>query len=121
MVKNMDELYKLFYKGLINKDERILNDILDDAFQLIHMTGSMQSKAEYIQSILDGTMNYYSQECENLDVNLQEDKGILIGDSKVIADIYHTGKRNWYLRLKIAVIKKEGKWVFYKTIASSYR
>ena len=40
---------------MIRKDADALSGILDDSFIFIHMTGTRQPKAVFIQSVLDGT------------------------------------------------------------------
>ena len=40
--------YKRMYDGMIAKDEKILRDVLDDSFVLVHMTGMRQPKEEFI-------------------------------------------------------------------------
>ena len=45
LVKNA---YKKMYEGMIKKDEKILDEVLDDSFVLVHMTGMRQSKDAFI-------------------------------------------------------------------------
>ena len=40
LVKNA---YKKMYEGMIAKDEKILDKVLDESFVLVHMTGMRQS------------------------------------------------------------------------------
>lgn len=35
----MEKIYKKLYKGMIDEDLKLLNEVLDDDFILIHMTG----------------------------------------------------------------------------------
>ena len=54
------QAYIRMYDGMISKDERILNDVLDDSFVLVHMTGMRQPKQVFIKAVLNGTLNYFS-------------------------------------------------------------
>lgn len=51
------QVYKLMYKAMVEKDTAMLNRLHSDDFVLIHITGMRQSKAEYINSISNGTLN----------------------------------------------------------------
>ena len=81
--KVIKDLYIKMYKAMIDKDEDILNEIHSDSFVLIHMTGLQQDKETYINSILDGTLNYYSAETVDLDVAINGNKAKLIMDKRV--------------------------------------
>ena len=51
--------YKKMYEGMIAKDEGILNEVLDDSFVLVHMTGMRQAKDAFIKAVMNGTLNYF--------------------------------------------------------------
>ena len=38
------QAYIRMYDGMISKDEKILDEVLDDSFVLVHMTGMRQPK-----------------------------------------------------------------------------
>ena len=64
MKRTQDEIeiqkaYIRMYDGMIAKDEKVLQDVLDDSFVLIHMTGMRQPKDAFIKAVMDGTLNYY--------------------------------------------------------------
>ena len=112
--------YKDMYSYMITKDTANLSKLMTDDFVLIHMTGMKQDKQTYLQSIADGTLNYYSVKHENLDVSINGDTAILTGQSKVTAAVFGGGKHTWSLQLKFWLIKKDGIWLQYKSQASAY-
>ena len=61
------------YKAMVEKDLATLNRVHADEFVLVHMTGMRQSKEEYINAILDGTLNYYSASHEQMDIAIDGD------------------------------------------------
>ena len=85
------------YEGMIAKDEDILREVLDESFVLVHMTGMRQSKEKFIKAVLNGTLNYYSAEHENLSIEINGDTAVLIGQSYVAAAVFGGGRSNWYL------------------------
>jgi hypothetical protein len=62
------QAYIRMYEGMISKDEKVLNEVLDDSFVLVHMTGMRQPKQAFIKAVLNGTLNYFSAEHENMPV-----------------------------------------------------
>ena len=88
-------LYTKMYEYMVAKDISALNKIYSDDFVLVHMTGMKQNKQEYLRAIENGTLNYFSQ---NLDEIIIENNFKFIGRSRVSASVcIHT----WRLELTI--------------------
>ena len=58
-IEAIRQAYMRMYDGMISKDEKVLNDVLDDSFVLVHMTGMRQPKQAFIKAVLNGTLNYF--------------------------------------------------------------
>ena len=115
------DVYIRMYEGMITKDEATLREALDDSFVLVHMTGMRQSKEEYIGAILNGTLNYYSAEHENMPVEISSDgTAVLTGQSYVAAAVFGGGKSNWRLQQKCSLKKIGGTWKITRSVASTY-
>ena len=112
--------YKRMYDGMIAKDETILQDVLDDSFVLVHMTGMRQPKEEFIKAVLNGTLNYYAAEHEHMPVEVNGDTAILTGQSYVAAAVFGGGRSNWYLQQKCSMKKVGGEWKITRSVASTY-
>ena len=108
------------YQGMIEKNTSTLNKVLDDSFILVHMTGLRQPKTEYFASIQNGELNYYSEKTEDLKITINGDKATVIGESLVEATVYGGGKNRWRLKQSLKAIKKNEKWYFTESIASTY-
>ena len=123
-VRNDEQLirdaYIRMYDGMITKDEEILRDVLDDSFVLVHMTGMRQSREEFINAILDGTLNYYSAEHEHMPVEINGDTAVLTGQSYVAATVFGGGRSNWRLQQKCSLKKVDGAWKITRSVASTY-
>ena len=113
-------LYKEMYTAMVNKDKPTLERVHDDSFVLVHMTGMRQPKEVYISSIMDGTLNYYSAEHEDMQVEINGDTAVLTGRSKVTAAVFGGGKHTWRLQLRFQLVKKNGQWRFALASASTY-
>lgn len=116
----IQEAYIRMYEGMIAKDESILREVLDDSFVLVHMTGMRQSKEAFIKAVLDGTLNYYSAEHENMPVEISGDTAVLTGRSYVAAAVFGGGRSNWHLQQKCSLKKKDGVWKITRSVAGTY-
>ena len=114
------QLYKEMYTAMVNKDRAELERVHDDSFVLVHMTGMRQPKEVYINSIMDGTLNYYSASHEDVRVEIDGDSAVLIGRSRVTAAVFGGGKHTWRLQLRFQLVKKSGEWCFAIASASTY-
>ena len=113
-------VYVKMYEGMIAKDETTLREVLDDGFVLVHMTGLRQSREEFINDVLDGTLNYYSAEHENMPVKINGDTAVLTGQSYVAAAVFGGGRSNWRLQQKCSLKKIDGLWKITRSVASTY-
>ncbi len=116
----IQEAYIRMYEGMINKDESILQEVLDDSFVLVHMTGMRQPKQAFIKAVLNGTLNYFSAEHENMPVEIGGDTAVLTGQSYVAAAVFGGGRSNWHLQQKCSLKKTDGVWNITRSVASTY-
>lgn len=114
------QLYETMYNAMVSKDTATLNRIHADEFVLVHMTGMHQSKQEYINAIADGTLNYYSAQHEQMDIQIDGDQATLTGRSRVTAAVFGGGRGTWRLQLRFKLAKREGQWKFTKASAGMY-
>lgn len=114
------EAYKKLYAAMIAKDADTLNEILDNDFVLVHMTGMRQSKAEFICAVKNGTLNYYSAVHENVSVEVNDNAAVLIGQSYVAAAVFGGGRSNWRLQQKCKLKKAGDGWKITESTASAY-
>ncbi len=109
-----EKLYNTMYEFMINKDILSLGKMLDDNFVLVHMTGLKQNKKEYLSSIKNGTLNYFSNQTENIII---ETDSKFVGQSKVSAAVFGGGKHTWNLELTIELTENK---LIKKISASTY-
>ena len=114
------QLYREMYQAMVAKDTATLNRLHADDFVLVHMTGMRQSKAAYIQAIADGTLNYYSATHEQMYIEVDGDTATLTGRSRVNAAVFGGGRHTWSLQLRFRLAKREGRWLFTESRASTY-
>ena len=112
----IEALYKQMYRAMIAKDTVTLNLVHADEFVLTHMTGMHQPK----QSIMNGTLIYYSAEHEQMDIKVDGNRATLTGSSRVNATVFGGGRHTWQLQLRFQLVKHDGRWLFTAASASTY-
>lgn len=118
--KRVEECYCLMYEGMVNKDEDLLQEVLDPSFVLVHMTGMRQSRSEFIRAVLDGTLNYSSARHQRIDTTVREEEAELRGRSLVHAAVFGGGWHTWKLQLRCHLKCVNGVWVIDGATASTY-
>ena len=104
------ERFKEFSEALIEKDDEKLYEIMDDNYILTHMSGKRQTKEEYIDEIMDGTLNYYKSKIIRPQVSIiDETHARLIADVELDAKVYGI-KGNWTMNSEVFMKKIDNKW-----------
>ncbi|MBQ9067971.1 MAG: nuclear transport factor 2 family protein [Eggerthellaceae bacterium] len=114
------EAYERMYAAMVAKDMDVLDEVLDESMVLVHMTGSRQSKQQYMHAIADGTLNYFAAETENVEIAIDGDHATMTGQSHVEAVVYGSGRGWWHLQLAMKLVRRNGAWRFTEARASTY-
>lgn len=108
------ERFMDFQEAMIEKDLEKLNEIICDNYTLTHMSGKTQTKQEFIDEIMDGTLNYYKSTINNPDIILfGENKAIFKADVTLDAKVYGM-KGTWTLHSQQTLEKIYDKWYISK-------
>ncbi len=103
-----------FQEAMIVKDYDKLDVILNDNYTLTHMSGKTQSKEEYINEIMDGTLNYYKSTIDNPIITIiEETKSIFKADVTLEAKVYGI-KGTWTLHSEQTMEKINDTWYISK-------
>ena len=115
-------LYHRAWAAMIVKDASELRATHAPQFTLTHMTGKRQPREDYIGKIVDGTLNYYNEHTENIDVGLHgSERAGVTGHSIVTAAVYGGGRHTWHLRMAFTAAKQDsGEWKFTECKVSTY-
>lgn len=79
---------------------------MDDGFLLVHMTGMVQSKEDFIRSVEGGILNYFSAKHQNIRTELHDDTARLTGQSVVEAAVFGGRRHTWRLQLDLTLTRK---------------
>ena len=118
--EKVEDCYREMYRGMIDKDRAVLDEVLDDSFVLVHMTGMRQAKDAFIRAVEDGTLNYYSASHQRMNADIHGSQAELLGQSVVSAAVFGGGRHTWRLQLRLTLAQKGGVWSITEARASTY-
>ena len=118
--EKIENCYRQMYNGMIQKDSKLLSEVLDNSFVLIHMTGMRQSKEVFIRAVEDGTLNYYAADHQDMKTELYRESAVLIGKSKVNAAVFGGGRHTWHLLILMKLILRGNEWLITEAVVSTY-
>ncbi|MBQ2636738.1 MAG: nuclear transport factor 2 family protein [Methanobrevibacter sp.] len=99
-----------FQQALIDKDYDVLDEIIQDDYELVHMSGKTQSKDEFIGEVMDGTLNYFKSEIIEPTILWDDDENAsLVGDVTLTAKVYGIDGK-WTLDTVVNFVRIDGKW-----------
>ena len=64
------EMYRKYWRCMIEKDADGLRSLMAENYSLLHMTGVKQSAEVFLKGLMDGTFNYYSADHDSIEVTL---------------------------------------------------
>ena len=82
------EIYREYWRSMIAKDADALHSLMASDYHLLHMTGVKQSTETFLKGLLDGTFNYYSADHDSIEVEIDGEKAVMTGRSRVVAAVY---------------------------------
>ena len=105
--------FKNHIEALIRKDRYSIDAFLAPTFQLIHMTGKVQPKNEFISEVMGGLLNYYSARLVNPQIEIRNNFARMIVDVEFDAMIYGA-RAPWTLHSKNIFQNVNYQWYFIK-------
>lgn len=115
------ELYRQENRAMVDKDVATLNRILAPSMVLHHMTGTVQTKQEWVGQIQSGEMKYFSSKEDQIkDVHVDGNKASLVGQNRVKASVWGSAVNTWPLQMKMEFEKVNNQWVITNQVASTY-
>lgn len=112
-------LSRQFTQLMIDRNTVELNKIVDKYFTLTHITGYIQSKAEWFEEIEKESMKYYSAKEVSHNINVSGNTAEFVQRNLLEARIW--GSRNtWKLQQVMTLEKRDGKWIILKSVATIF-
>ncbi len=108
-IETIKEMYREYWKCMIDKNEAGLREMMSADYYLMHMTG-----------LMGGTFNYYSADHDDIRVSIYGNKATMTGKSRVLAAVYGGGRHRWRLCGDFTLKKENGDWKLTGSKASTY-
>lgn len=105
------DTYKDMQEAMINKDIDALNRIIKDETTFTHMSGKTQSKAEYLEDIRRGALDYKAYKIETPEVIIEGNKAILKARVTLTANAYGV-YGSWPFNIDAHFEKVDEKWLY---------
>ena len=102
--------YEAIQQAMIDKDVEALDQLYQDGTTFTHMSGKVQTKAEFFGEIADGTLNYYAYDIRNLHITVNGDEAVLTASVTLTARVYGASG-SWTLPVNAHFTRIDGQWI----------
>jgi hypothetical protein len=111
-------VYQQIDDAMINNDTQSLDNILDNNYVLVHMTGYHQPKREWLEQIENEQMKYFKTMPQKTTISIDGNKATLVCDTKIDARIYGF-ITIWSMKMEMHFEKRGENWCPVNAIATS--
>lgn len=102
--------YKAIQQAMIDKDIETLDRLYRDCTTFTHMSGKVQTKAEFFGEIADGTLNYYAYDIQDPAITVNGDEAALAASVTLTAKVYGASG-SWTLPVNVHFTRIDGQWI----------
>ncbi len=107
--------------GMVRKNPDLLRSVLSEDMVLVHMTGTRQTREQFLAQLMDGTLNYRSARIVDAPVTIDGDRAEVRLLTETVAAVYGGGYRRWDLALDTELRNVGGEWVVTRSEAGTFR
>ena len=102
--------YKAIQEAMIDKDIEALDSLYQDGTTFTHMSGKVQTKAEFFGEIADGTLNYFAYDIHNPQITVDGNEAVLTASVTLTAKVYGASG-SWTLPVNAHFTRIDGQWI----------
>ena len=102
--------YEAIQQAMIDKDIETLDRLYQDGTTFTHMSGKVQTKAEFFREIADGTLNYFAYDIHDPQITVDGDEAALTASVTLTAKVYGASG-SWTLPVNAHFTKIDGQWI----------
>lgn len=119
-LEQIRRIYRDYWQAMISGDAHVLRKLMAEDYTLRHMTGTVQTREEFLAGLENGTFRYFSAAHDLIDVTIHGDTAEMTGQSRVSAAVYGGREHRWRLQGDFTLRKEEGQWKLTSSRASTY-
>ena len=101
--------YEAIQQAMIDKDIETLDRLYLDGTTFRHMSGKVQTKAEFFGEIADGTLNYFAYDIQHPQITVDGDEATLSASVALTARVYGASG-TWTLPVNAHFTRIGGQW-----------
>ena len=101
--------YEAIQQAMIDKDIETLDRLYLDGTTFTHMSGKVQTKAEFFGEIADGTLNYFAYDIQHPQITVEGNEATLSASVALTAKVYGASG-TWTLPVNAHFTKIDGQW-----------
>jgi ketosteroid isomerase-like protein len=117
--ESVKRVYRAYLQAMIDGDIDALDAMLDADFTLTHITGYLQSRAEWLSQMRAGQFDYHAVTQENVTVEVEGDTARLVGRITTDSTVYGT-RANWRLLTTIDYARAGETWIALRSAATTW-
>ena len=102
--------YEAIQQAMIDKDVETLDRLYQDGTTFTHMSGKVQTKAEFFGEIADGTLNYFAYDIHNPSVAVDGNEAAVTASVTLTAKVYGSSG-SWTLPVNAHFTRINGQWI----------
>ena len=107
-------------EAMAEHDGDRLRAVLSDDMRLVHMTGMVQGREEFIAAMEDGTLDYHSVEIVSVDGESDGERADIRLRTLVDANVFGGPRHTWRLQSDLRMRRTDNGWVITESKASVF-
>jgi hypothetical protein len=110
-----------YHAAMVGARTDILESLLDKDFALVHITGYVQPRAEWLDVVRSGAFDYHAIQMDELSLNVEVMSNTAVLKGRGIFNATITGMKNlWRLQFTMKLAQQKGRWRFMHAKYKSY-
>ncbi|MBP3771085.1 MAG: nuclear transport factor 2 family protein [Treponema sp.] len=102
--------YKAINKAMIKKDRTAMERYFDEKLIFTHMSGKKQTREEFIDEIMDGSLNYFKVDTKDFSISVDGDSARMKVTHSLTAKVYGISG-SWTMSGENTYKKRDGIWI----------
>ena len=111
MKEEVLERYKTMQQAMVDADMTVLNEVISEGTTFRHMSGRVQTKAEYLKDIEDGVLDYRAYTIEDASVTIDGENAYVKAKVTLTANAYGA-YGSWPFNVNAHFKKINGVWYY---------
>jgi hypothetical protein len=109
--KEVNQYLDCWNAAMVSADTAALAAMIDEAIVLRHLSGTTQTRSEWLADVQHGTMRYHNVEKHDVRIRQEVDGSIKVKFTSVITATIWGSRGTWTLHPIMRLVRKDGRLV----------